>query len=179
MNRIINYSTGTSTLGEFFFATTDEGLVMFEPGVTLSHGVARLQMKFPDAILSRDDQGLNELAMQLAALTEAPGQENTIPLFLAGDPFEMRVWSLLQTIPAGERVSYGELAKKLGEPREAQKVARACAANTLAILVPCHRVVKKDGSLSGYRWGYWRKKALLEREQALQQPSDFVLEGNN
>lgn len=171
----IIYSTGTSSLGDFFFAVSEKGLVMFEPGVSLSTGEARLKDRFPDADFTRDEKRLAYLSGQLGDVIDAPATVTDITVVFSGSSFERRVWSLLQTIPAGERVSYGELAEKLGEPGEAQKVAKACAANTIAILIPCHRVVKKDGTLSGYRWGYWRKKELLERERAYQCAQDFTL----
>ncbi|WP_350305921.1 methylated-DNA--[protein]-cysteine S-methyltransferase [Photorhabdus viridis] len=172
----IFYSTGTSSLGDFFFAVSENGLVMFEPGVSLSTGEVRLKDRYPGADLIRDDDRLQYLSGQLGNVIDTPSTAADIPVVLSGSPFEHRVWTLLQTIPAGKRVSYGELAEKIGEPGEAQKVAKACAANTIAILIPCHRVVKKDGTLSGYRWGYWRKKALLERELAYQHAQDFTLE---
>ncbi len=87
-----------------------------------------------------------------------------LPLDMRGTEFELRVWNALRDIPAGQTVNYGEIAARIGAPREAREVAEACAANTLAVIVPCHRVVKKDGSISGYRWGFKRKRALIERE---------------
>ncbi|MDI6936341.1 methylated-DNA--[protein]-cysteine S-methyltransferase, partial [Serratia sp. Se-PFBMAAmG] len=176
MSAQIQYSSGDSTLGEFFFAVSESGLVMFEPGVSMINGLARLQTKYPHSTYSRDDLQLRTLAQQLARVLDEPGTPLLYPLAPSGNDFELRVWTLLQKIPAGTRISYGELAKLLGEPREAQKVAQACAANTIAVLIPCHRVVKKDGSLSGFRWGYWRKKALLERESMLQQKEKVLPE---
>ncbi|MDI9280116.1 methylated-DNA--[protein]-cysteine S-methyltransferase [Pantoea sp. EABMAA-21] len=160
----IQYSSGDSSLGEFFFAVSESGLVMLEPGVSINNGLARLQIKYPEGCFTRSDAELREVAQALADVMDMPGATFSYPLAPSGSEFEMKVWALLREIPAGRRISYGELAKQMGQPREAQKIAQACAANTIAVLIPCHRVVKKDGSLSGFRWGYWRKKLLLERE---------------
>lgn len=98
------------------------------------------------------------------ALIEAPHQAADLPLEIQGTPFQKRVWQMLQTIPAGATLSYGELADRLGNPKAVRAVAQACGRNRLAVAIPCHRVVGSDGSLRGYRWGCDRKRALLEKE---------------
>jgi len=99
------------------------------------------------------------------ALIENPGAELGLPLDLRGTDFMLEVWHALRDIPAGSTQSYAEVAKRIGAPASARAVARACAANPLAVAVPCHRVVRADGALSGYRWGRERKRALLDRER--------------
>ena len=98
------------------------------------------------------------------AFVEAPGLGLNLPLDVRGTAFQQRVWRVLQAIPAGQTASYAEVAQRIGSPRAVRAVARACAANGLAVAIPCHRVVKSDGALSGYRWGVERKRALLARE---------------
>jgi AraC family transcriptional regulator of adaptative response/methylated-DNA-[protein]-cysteine methyltransferase len=95
---------------------------------------------------------------------EAPNRVFDLPLDPRGTPFQQRVWQALREIPAGSRASYGEVARRIGAPTEAYAVGEACAANMIAVAVPCHRVVRKDGALAGYRWGFARKRALLKRE---------------
>ena len=107
---------------------------------------------------------------QVVGLVEAPHIGLDLPLDIRGTAFQQRVWQALREIPAGTRVSYTELARRVGQPNAVRAVASACAANTLAVAIPCHRVVRTDGSLSGYRWGVARKQALLEREQRAEAP---------
>jgi AraC family transcriptional regulator of adaptative response/methylated-DNA-[protein]-cysteine methyltransferase len=108
-----------------------------------------------------------------------PESDGDFALDLRGSAFELKVWNALREIPAGTTATYGEIAARVGSPREAREVGEACAANRLAVVVPCHRIVKKDGSISGYRWGVRRKRALLEREHGarLLRPSEAVPHG--
>ena len=99
-------------------------------------------------------------------LIEAPAQALDLPLDPRGTRFQQRVWQALREIPAGSTASYGEIAERIGAPKEAHAVGEACAANVIAVAIPCHRVVRKDGGLAGYRWGFRRKRALLKRERA-------------
>ena len=164
MTETIRYGAGESSLGEFLAAASDRGLVMVafaDPGETALHA---LRARLPDTEIVEDGAGLGETIDAIARLIEHPETETTLPLDPRGSPFELRVWDELRRIPPGETVSYGEIAARLGAPRDAREVAEACAANPLAIVVPCHRVVKKGGALSGYRWGVRRKRALIERE---------------
>jgi AraC family transcriptional regulator of adaptative response/methylated-DNA-[protein]-cysteine methyltransferase len=113
-----------------------------------------------------DDQEFSKLVARVVGYVEAPKTGLDLPLDIRGTAFQKRVWEALLTIPPGERLSYSQVAQKLGQPTAVRAVAGACAANTLAVAIPCHRVVKNDGAVSGYRWGVERKSALLEREAA-------------
>ena len=165
MSEHIRYAVGQSSLGAVIVATSDRGLVAFEFGDRHSSLIDALRLRFPDAIAEEDDAGLSGTIEALAALVDHPEHRPDLALDPRGSNYEHRVWDALSEIPAGGTASYGDIAAKLGAPREAREVAEACAANPIAILIPCHRVVKKDGSLSGYRWGVRRKRALLERER--------------
>ena len=123
-----------------------------------------LQRRFPDAALAEGGSALRAIAGQIAQLSDTPAARLDVALELGGTEFQRRVWQALREIPAGETASYAEIARRIGEPGSARAVAQACAANTLALVVPCHRVVRSDGGLAGYRWGIERKRALLERE---------------
>ena len=163
MSEIIRYTAGRSDLGEVLIARSDSGLVAVDFGGT----AARLQQGFPQAQLVEDPEGLAALATKVIRQIEQPRSAEALPLDLRGSEFEQRVWQQLCAVPAGSTVSYGEIAARLQLPRLAREVGAACAANRLAVVVPCHRVLKKDGSLSGYRWGVARKRALLQRERLL------------
>lgn len=165
MRNTIRYAWSQSSLGDFIAARSERGLVMFEFSDRRAASLDALRERFADADTIEDDAGLVDTLAKLAGLIDHPGQDIGLPLDLHGSEYEQRVWNALRAIPAGKTTSYGDIAAKLGNPREAREVAEACAANTIAILIPCHRVVKKDGSLSGYRWGFQRKRALLSREQ--------------
>ncbi len=165
MRNTIRHALGQSSLGDFIAAFSERGLVMFEFSDRRESSLDALRERFADAEIIEDEAGLADAIAKLAGLIDHPEQDIDLPLDLRGSEYEQRVWEALRAIPAGRTTSYGDIAAKLGNPREAREVAEACAANTIAILVPCHRVVKKDGSLSGYRWGFSRKRALLSREQ--------------
>jgi len=171
MTETIRYAWGESSLGSFMVALSQRGVVALdftEPGPEF---LAVLGQRFPGAILVEDPQSLAGTIARAAALIERPERTSDLPLDPRGSDFELRVWDALRQIPAGETASYGEIAARIGAPRETREVGEACAANTLAILIPCHRVVKKDGSIAGYRWGVRRKRALLARERQAAQPS--------
>jgi AraC family transcriptional regulator of adaptative response/methylated-DNA-[protein]-cysteine methyltransferase len=156
----IRYAWGKSSLGDFLAAVSDQGLVAFEFDATLD----ALRMRFPDAIVEVDPGGLSGVIGTLGRLVDDPSHNPGIVLDPRGSDYQKRVWAMLRNIPAGETTYYGALAAKLGT-RDAREVTEAIGSNTIAILVPCHRVLKKDGSISGYRWGVRRKRALLERER--------------
>ena len=158
----IRYAFGDSSLGPFIAAQSPRGLAF----VAFDAGVAELEARFPDANLVADRAGLNGIIGTLAVLIDHPESNSGPTLDLRGSDFECRVWNALRAIPAGTTASYGEVAARLGAPRQAKEVGEACAANTLAVVVPCHRVVKKDGAISGYRWGVRRKRVLLAREHS-------------
>jgi AraC family transcriptional regulator of adaptative response/methylated-DNA-[protein]-cysteine methyltransferase len=126
-----------------------------------------LQDRFPRANLIGGDANFEELVAKVVGFVEAPGLGLDLPLDVRGTAFQQRVWQALSDIPAGQTASYTEIAKRVGAPSAARAVAQACAANTLAVAIPCHRVVRNDGSLSGYRWSVERKRALLELEARL------------
>jgi AraC family transcriptional regulator of adaptative response/methylated-DNA-[protein]-cysteine methyltransferase len=169
MLETIRYAFGRSSLGQFLAAASDRGLVAFE---FADHGAAvpdTLRDRFPAASIEEDHGRLTELIGGLEALVDHPENDPGIALDPRGSDYQKQVWSLLREIPAGQTTSYGALAAKLGT-RDARDVTAAIASNAIAILIPCHRVVKKDGSLAGYRWGVRRKRALLEREKAATEP---------
>ncbi|MOA33476.1 Bifunctional transcriptional activator/DNA repair enzyme Ada [compost metagenome] len=123
-----------------------------------------LQQRFPEARASGAEAGFAPLLAQVAGFVEAPQRGLDLPLDLRGTPFQQRVWQALRAVAAGSTLSYAELAARIGAPKAVRAVAGACAANVLAVAIPCHRVLRSDGGLSGYRWGVARKRALLQRE---------------
>jgi AraC family transcriptional regulator of adaptative response/methylated-DNA-[protein]-cysteine methyltransferase len=167
----IRYAWGESSLGDFIAAMSDRGLVAFE-FARRGDAVSALQERFPKAIVAEDAAGLAHTVAALARVVDHPDQDPGIPLDIRGSDYEKRVWEILREIPAGATTSYGAIAAKMGTPQDARDATAAIAANRLAILIPCHRVVKKDGSLSGYRWGQKRKRELLARER---RPGAFSL----
>ena len=158
----IRYAFGDSSLGPFVAALSARGLA----AVAFDAGLAELEVRFPGADLVEDQAALSKTIDKLTALIDRPEDDPGLTLDLQGSDFECRVWNALRGIPVGATTTYGEIATRLGVPRQAREVGEACAANRLAIVVPCHRVVKKDGSISGYRWGVRRKRKLLEREHS-------------
>jgi len=160
----IRYAWGRSSLGEFIAAASDHGLVAFEFGEQRRAMLDALQTRFPDAAIEGDPDGLSDTVAKLEHLVDHPFHDPGITLDMRGSDYQKQVWTMLRRIPASRTTSYGALAAKLGT-RDARDVTEAIAMNSIAILVPCHRVVKKDGSISGYRWGVHRKRTLLEREQ--------------
>jgi AraC family transcriptional regulator, regulatory protein of adaptative response / methylated-DNA-[protein]-cysteine methyltransferase len=164
MKEIIRYAWGTSSLGEFVVATSARGLVALEFARRGGAPITALQSRAPEAELIEDSTGLTGIVQRAASLIEHPAATTPLPVDMRGSDFECQVWTALQEIPVGRTTSYVELACRVGGPRLAQEVGAACAANPIALVIPCHRVLRKDGSLSGYRWGTWRKRALLERE---------------
>ena len=125
---------------------------------------AALRRRFPRAEVVADDGTIREWVQEAVRAVEQPAAAADLPLDVAGTAFQQRVWEALRTIPAGTTASYAEIAARIGTPAAVRAVARACGANALAVAIPCHRVVRADGALSGYRWGIDRKRALLARE---------------
>jgi AraC family transcriptional regulator of adaptative response/methylated-DNA-[protein]-cysteine methyltransferase len=160
----IRYAWGHSSLGDFIAAVSARGLVAFEFADHRSAGLEALGVRLAGAALEEDQTGLSNLLDKLENLVDRPDTDPGIKLDPRGSDYQKLVWSLLREIPVGETTNYGALAAKLGT-RDARDVTEAIASNAIAILIPCHRVVKKDGSLSGYRWGFKRKRALLDRER--------------
>jgi AraC family transcriptional regulator of adaptative response/methylated-DNA-[protein]-cysteine methyltransferase len=126
--------------------------------------VRDLQDQFPKAELVGDESGYEDLVAKAIGLIERPGVGLDLPLDIRGTVFQQRVWKALQQIPVGTTASYADVAKAIGMPKAVRAVAQACGANTLAVAIPCHRVIRNDGALSGCRWGVERKRALLDRE---------------
>jgi AraC family transcriptional regulator of adaptative response/methylated-DNA-[protein]-cysteine methyltransferase len=143
---------------------SDKGLVTLEFGSDRSAMEGAQRARFPDADIIDGQEGLAAILDRLSHAIEEPGFDPGVPLDLRGTPYEIGVWEMLREIPAGETTNYGALAAKLGT-RDPRDVTAAIANNSVAVLIPCHRVIKKDGSISGYRWGFRRKRELLAREQ--------------
>lgn len=161
---VIRFAVAACSLGALLVAATDKGICSILLGDDPDALVRDLQDRFPKAELIGAEPEFEATVAQVVAFVEAPRIGLELPLDLRGTAFQQRVWQALRAIPAGRTVGYAELATRLGMPQGARAVAGACAANPVAIAVPCHRVVRNDGSISGYRWGVERKKTLLERE---------------
>ena len=125
-----------------------------------------LQDRFPRAELEGGDPAFERTVAEVVGLVEAPGQRLDLPLDIRGTAFQQRVWAALRAIPAGRTATYREIARAIGQPKAVRAVAQACAKNPLAVAIPCHRVVRTDGDVSGYRWGVERKRELIAREAA-------------
>jgi AraC family transcriptional regulator of adaptative response/methylated-DNA-[protein]-cysteine methyltransferase len=160
----IRFAVGECSLGSILVAHSDRGVCAILIGDDPDVLARELQDRFPMARLIGGDAEFERRVAQVVGFVEAPRLGLDLPLDVRGTAFQHRVWQALQQVPAGETVSYSELARRIGAPRSVRAVARACAANTLAVAIPCHRVVRTDGGLSGYRWGVERKRALLARE---------------
>ncbi len=160
----IGYALGSSALGPFLVAATARGICRIDLGGSGEDLVGRLKDRFPKARIREGDDSFRRLVTLVAELMANPGRGLDLPLDIRGTAFQHRVWKALQDIPPGTTASYGEVAAGLGRPRAARAVALACAANPVALAVPCHRVVRADGGLGGYRWGLERKAAILEKE---------------
>ncbi|RYB03444.1 bifunctional DNA-binding transcriptional regulator/O6-methylguanine-DNA methyltransferase Ada [Lichenibacterium ramalinae] len=160
----IRFALGQCSLGAVLVAATTRGVAAITLGDDPGALLRDLQDRFPAADLVGGDAGFEATVARVVGLVEAPRAGFDLPLDIRGTAFQERVWRVLRAIPAGETLSYAEVAARLGAPRAVRAVAGACAANALAVAIPCHRVVRTDGGLSGYRWGIARKRALLERE---------------
>ncbi|QGW63850.1 methylated-DNA--[protein]-cysteine S-methyltransferase [Lysobacter soli] len=163
----IRWSIADTALGQALVATTERGICMIELGEDAVALEAKLHAEFPRAQLERVDAGRDEfLAPRLRAVAEAlAGRQAQVPVDLIGTAFQKKVWDALMKIPHGQTRSYTQIAEEIGHPRSMRAVANACANNHVAIVVPCHRVVRGDGSLGGYRWGLPMKQRVLERER--------------
>ena len=160
----LDYSMGRSTLGHVLVASSDRGVVSILIGDEPQMLVDELKENFPDAALRAVD-GDNLIDM-VVGLVEDPAAKVDLPLDIRGTPFQQKVWAALRALPAGTTTTYADLAVQVGAPKAIRAVGGACAANKLALVIPCHRVLRADGSLAGYRWGMQRKQALIERESA-------------
>jgi len=164
MNTDIRFAVGQCSLGAILVAQSNRGICAILLGDDPHALVCDLQDKFPRANLIGADHDFEQLIARVVGFIEAPAIGLDLPLDLRGTAFQERVWMALREIPAGSTASYAEIAQRIGAPKAVRAVAQACGANSLAVAIPCHRVVRSDGNLSGYRWGVERKRQLLERE---------------
>lgn len=165
-NTAIRFAVGECSLGSILVAQSRRGVCAILLGDDPGALVRQLEDRFPKAELIGGDGDFEGLVARVVGLVEAPRLGLDLPLDIRGTAFQERVWRALRDIPAGQTVSYAELARRIGAPGSARAVAQACGANALAVAIPCHRVVRSNGELSGYRWGVERKRTLLERERA-------------
>jgi AraC family transcriptional regulator of adaptative response/methylated-DNA-[protein]-cysteine methyltransferase len=163
---IIRFAVGQCSLGAILVAATDKGICAINLGDDADELVRGLQDSFPKAQLVGGDRKFEALVASAVGFVEDAQSEIRLPLDVHGTAFQQRVWQALRDIPSGRTASYREIAEKIGQPEAVRAVAQACGANRIAIAIPCHRVVRTDGSLSGYRWGVERKRRLLAREAA-------------
>jgi AraC family transcriptional regulator of adaptative response/methylated-DNA-[protein]-cysteine methyltransferase len=164
VNEEIKFAVGQTSFGAILVASTKKGVAAILLGDDPDELVRNLQDRFPKAHFIGADPDYEGLVAQVVGLVETPRIGLKLPLDVRGTVFQERVWKALQEVPAGETVSYAEIARRIGTPKAVRAVAGACAANKLAVAIPCHRVVRHDGSLSGYAWGVDRKRALIDRE---------------
>ena len=163
---VIRFAVGECSLGAILVAATAKGVCAIEFGNDPEMLVRALQDRFPRAQLLGGDKAFERLVAEVVGFVEAPGRGLDLPLDIRGTAFQQQVWKAIRDIPAGSTASYRDLAKRIGAPKAVRAVAQACGANAIAVAIPCHRVVRTDGSTSGYRWGVKRKRALLDREKA-------------
>jgi AraC family transcriptional regulator, regulatory protein of adaptative response / methylated-DNA-[protein]-cysteine methyltransferase len=160
----IRFGVGACALGAVLVAATDQGVCAILLGDDPEPLVRDLQDRFPGAAFQGGDEAFERWMARVVGLIEAPARGADLPLDIRGTAFQQRVWEALRRIPVGSTASYAEIARAIGAPAATRAVARACGANPIAIAIPCHRVVRSDGGLSGYRWGVARKRDLLDRE---------------
>ena len=163
-HQTIRFALAECSLGSLLVASTAQGVCCVLLGDDPQRLVEDLQQRFAAAELIGADSQYEQTVAQVVSLIEQPRLGLALPLDIQGTAFQQRVWQALQKIPAGQTLSYSELARQMGMPQSARAVASAVAANPIAVAVPCHRVLRNDGSISGYRWGVERKRALLLRE---------------
>jgi len=163
---VIRFAIGQASLGAVLVAATEKGVCAIMLGDDPDALARALQDRFPRAELIGGDEKFERTVAEVVGLVEAPGQRLDLPLDIRGTAFQQRVWEALRAIPRGRTATYAEIAEAVGRPRAVRAVAQACAANPLAVAIPCHRVVRTDGDLSGYRWGVERKRKLLDLEAA-------------
>jgi AraC family transcriptional regulator of adaptative response/methylated-DNA-[protein]-cysteine methyltransferase len=161
----IGFTIVSTWLGWALVAATERGICMTALGDGRAGLEAELRRRFPEATLAPADAALSGWAERIVRFITRPAEQLDLPLDISGTAFQALVWRALQRIPPGRTATYSEIAAALGRPRAVRAVAQACASNKLAVLVPCHRVVRRDGDLAGYRWGVERKRALIARER--------------
>jgi AraC family transcriptional regulator of adaptative response/methylated-DNA-[protein]-cysteine methyltransferase len=163
----IRFAIGECSLGSILVAASEKGVCAILLGDNPETLAMDFQNRFPQANLVGDDRDFENLVARVVGLIEAPKTGLDLPLDVQGTAFQQRVWQALREIPAGSTSSYSKIAERIGYPRAVRAVARACASNAIAVAIPCHRVLRNDGTLSGYRWGVERKRAMLDREGAV------------
>lgn len=166
INIMLQYAIAPCSLGQVLVAASDKGISAILLGDVSQDLLNDLKRRFPKAEIQQADTGFKTTLNQVLSFIDQPQSEFNLPLDIHGTLFQQKVWQVLRQIPPGQTVSYAELAQLIGKPKAARAVAGACAANPVAIVVPCHRVVRNDGGLSGYRWGIERKRSLLNKEKA-------------
>jgi AraC family transcriptional regulator of adaptative response/methylated-DNA-[protein]-cysteine methyltransferase len=160
----IRFGFGESALGTVLVAASDKGVAAILMGDVRDVLRRELADAFPHARLIPEEAGLAQMVGQVVGLLDAPHKGLDLPLDIRGSALQQAVWQALRDVPSGQTATYGQIAKALPLPATAQDVGAACAANVLAVAIPCHRVVKADGSIAGYRWGVQRKRRLINRE---------------
>ena len=160
----IKFAVGQTSLGAILVASSTKGVAAILLGDDADELVRDLQDRFPSARLIGADRGYEALVAQVVGFVEEPAKGLSLPLDIRGTAFQQRVWHALKEIPAGETVCYADIARRIGAPKSVRAVASAIAANNVAVAIPCHRVIRNDGSLSGYAWGVERKRELIKRE---------------
>ena len=160
----IRFAVGECSLGSVLVAVSEKGVCAISLGDDPESLVRDLQDLFPKAELIGADQEFESMVGKVVGFIEAPRTGFNLPLDVRGTAFQLRVWQALRKIPAGSTVSYSDIAERIGAPKAVRAVAQACASNHIAVAIPCHRVLRNDGAISGYRWGVVRKSALLKRE---------------
>ena len=163
-NRLIRFRIGTCWLGSVLVATSAKGICAILLGDDAADLRRDLEHCYPTARLMEGGEALDRLMARVVDLIDAPGRTLDLPLDPHGTAFERKVWQALGEVPAGSTASYSDIAARIGVLDKAYAVAEACAANPIAVAIPCHRIVRKNGRLAGYRWGFQRKRALLARE---------------
>ncbi|WP_423454635.1 bifunctional DNA-binding transcriptional regulator/O6-methylguanine-DNA methyltransferase Ada [Ottowia sp. VDI28] len=163
---VIRFAVGQCSLGAILVAQSQRGICAILLGDDPDALVRELQDRFPKAEILGGDGEFESLVAQVVGFIEAPSIGFHLPLDVRGTAFQERVWRALREIPPGTTVSYTDIAERIGSPKAVRAVARACAFNHIAVAIPCHRVVRRDGDLAGYRWGVDRKRELLRRESA-------------
>jgi len=169
----IRFAIGQCSLGSILVAASDKGVCAIFLGDDPDQLARDLQDRFPRAHLVGADRDFEQVVARIVGLVENPQLALDLPLDIRGTAFQQRVWRALTKIPLGQTASYAEIAQRIGRPKAVRAVAGACAANPLALAIPCHRVIRTDGNLSGYRWGVQRKRALLWNERTAMQPPLF------
>jgi AraC family transcriptional regulator of adaptative response/methylated-DNA-[protein]-cysteine methyltransferase len=164
----IRYATAQSSLGWVLVAATDRGLCSIALGDSAERLVVELLKRFPEAELASDDVDFADRLRQVVAMVENPQMGLDLPLDIRGTAFQQQVWEALRAIPAGSTATYTEIARAIGRPSSVRAVANACASNELAVVIPCHRVIRGDGGLGGYRWGIERKRTLIDGESGVE-----------